>query len=122
MKNYKYDSVSVPNLEQAADTMSELMKKGWRELQLFRHDSWGDCSCPEITGLRPLNEEEIKEQKKYAEKVKNETWVYFEDPAYYGLWAVKTPDMKFQETFHLYNKDEAKGLTELLNKYKVPKE
>ena len=48
-----------------------------------------------------------------------EEWECFCDESYYGMWAVKLPSMKFEETFHLQNKDEAEGLVALLNKYKV---
>ena len=46
-------------------------------------------------------------------------WECFLDSAYYDMWAVKTPSMLFQETFHLVSKDEAQGLVKLLNKYGV---
>lgn len=48
-----------------------------------------------------------------------EQWECFCDESYYGMWAVRLPSMKFEETFHLQNKDEAEGLVNLLNRYKV---
>lgn len=64
-KLYTLDSVTAASTpEGVAKQMGELTAKGWKNLQYFAHQSWGDVSPPEIMGNRPLTPQEIKEYEK----------------------------------------------------------
>ena len=72
MKNYTSDSVSVWS-DSAVDVqrqMDELKSKGWKGLRLISHNSWGDTRPNEISGIRPMTEQEEKERIKYINKNK----------------------------------------------------
>jgi hypothetical protein len=56
------DSVTVQS--NACGKMEELRKNGWKDLQYIEHNSWGDCSSPEIIGNRPMTEKEVQEHEK----------------------------------------------------------
>jgi hypothetical protein len=72
MKNYIYDSVSVSESVSAIGLMTKLIKEGWKDLQYVSHSSWGDCSCPEITGTRPMTQDELKEKDDILKEVHKE--------------------------------------------------
>lgn len=58
---YIMDRVTVNG--NACVKMEELRKKGWKRLQYVEHNSWGDCSSPEIIGNRPMTAKEIREHE-----------------------------------------------------------
>jgi hypothetical protein len=58
------------------------------------------------------------EHSKYKEP--EDLWECFCDLAYYNLWAVRRKDTrKWGECFHMHSAEEAKALTELLNRNRV---
>jgi len=72
MKNYTYDSVTVSDGVEASSIMVKLIKEGWKDLQYVAHSSWGDCSCPEITGTRPMTKDELKEKDDMLKEIYRE--------------------------------------------------
>ncbi len=48
--------------------MAALIANGWKNLQYVSHSSHGDCRWPEITGVRPMTKDELKEKDDMLKK------------------------------------------------------